>query len=352
MEEREFRKTMILLIVTILTILAFFILRPIVMAVFFGLVLSYIFFPLYAKLYKKTKRPNLSAFIILFGLLIIILLPLIFLIPLISREIISFYLSIRNADTSYYIRQLFPYLFQSPTMAADIDAMTSAFSSNIASLISSTLQKIVLRFPNLLLQSIIVLFTFFFAIRDQEVLKNYFISISPFPKDYQDKFYQKFRQITSSILYGQLVIGVVQGVISGIGFFIFRVPNALLLTFLSMLVGVIPVIGPAVVWVPVGAYLIMTNRIISGIGILIYGLLVINWVDPLIRPHIVSRKAKMNSAIALIGMIGGLYVFGVAGLILGPLILAYLLLVIEFYKEKRFKSILFEEIKEDKPKKT
>jgi predicted PurR-regulated permease PerM len=243
---------------------------------------------------------------------------------------------------------MFPYFFESPTLAADIEAMASTFTSTMANLIFSSLKKIILNFPNIIMQTIIVLFTFFFAIRDQEGLKEYFLTISPFPKEYQEKFYLRFEQITSSILFGQIVVGVIQGIIAGIAYFVFRIPNALLLTLLTMLVGIIPVIGPWLVWIPVDFYLFFTGRIGAGIGLLLYGLFIMNWIDALIRPQIVSKKTKMNPGVVLIGMIGGLYFLGVAGLILGPLILAYLFLVIEFYKEKKFKSIIFTEINKSK----
>jgi len=343
MEEKEFRRTMIMILVVVLIILSFLIVKPIILAVFFGLVLSYIFYPLFRKLNKKIKSKNLSALIIVLCLVIILLLPMVLLIPFLSREFVNFYLSIRNADPSFYIRELFPYLFESPTLAADIEAITSTFASTIASLISNTLKKIILNFPNILFQTIIILFTFFFALRDQKELKEYFLSISPFPKEYQNKFYLKFEQVTGSILYGQVVVGVIQGIVAGIGYFVFGVPNALLLMFLSMLAGVIPVIGPWLIWIPIDIYLFLTGKIGAGIGLLLYALLILNWIDALIRPQIVSRKTKMNSAVVLIGMIGGLYFFGVIGLILGPLIIAYLFLIIEFYKEKRFKSIIFKE---------
>jgi predicted PurR-regulated permease PerM len=76
-------------------------------------------------------------------------------------------------------------------------------------------------------------------------------------------------------------------------------------------------------------------------GILIFGLFVINWIDTLLRPVVVSSRAEMNSAIALIGMIGGTIAFGIVGFILGPLILAYLILLIEIYNDKKQESIVF-----------
>ena len=90
-------------------------------------------------------------------------------------------------------------------------------------------------------------------------------------------------------------------------------------------------------------YLFLNGNTGSAIGLLIYGLFIINWVDTIIRPLVVSKGTKMNPAIALIGMTGGIYVFGIMGLIIGPLILAYFILLVEAYKDKKIGSMVFQE---------
>lgn len=347
MEEKEYRKIMITIIVLILLALTILILRPIAIAIFFGLILSYIFHPLYLKLYKKIKSKNLSAFIILLLFLLIVIIPVILLFPIVMKQLLDAYVAFKAADLSPALRNLVPVLFENPKTAADVTAMITKFTANIADFFLATFQRLLVNLPSILLQTAIVLFTFFFAVREQEAIKDYVVSISPFPKEYQKKFYQKFEEVTQSVLFGQIVVGIAQGLVAGIGYFIFRVPNALLLTLITTLVGVIPIIGPWLVWIPIDIYLFLSENTGPAIGLLIYGLLVINWIDTLIRPQIVSRKTKMNSAVALIGMVGGLYVFGVLGLIIGPLILAYLFLLIEFSKERRFKSMIFEEEKDN-----
>jgi predicted PurR-regulated permease PerM len=179
--------------------------------------------------------------------------------------------------------------------------------------------------------------------RDQEELKEYFISLSPFSKEYQKKFYEKFESVTYSAIYGELIVGISQGIIAGIGFFICGVPHALLLTLLLTVASILPIIGPWLVWIPVDIYLFLNGHTGSAIGLLIYGLFIINWVDTILRPIIVSKGTKMNPAIALIGMAGGIYVFGIMGLIIGPLVLAYFILLVEAYKDKKIGSMVFQE---------
>ena len=114
----------------------------------------------------------------------------------------------------------------------------------------------------------------------------------------------------------------------------FGVPNAFLLSIFASIVGILPIIGPMIVWLPVLFYLLVVGNVAAAIGILIFGLLASN-VDHIIRPLFISKMAKVSPAIALIGMIGGVFLFGILGIVLGPLILSYLLIILEVLKDNR-----------------
>ena len=150
-----------------------------------------------------------------------------------------------------------------------------------------------------------------------------------------------------SVIYGQVVIGIVQGLAVGLGFFIFKVPNALFLTLLASLAGIFPIIGTTIIWAPVVIYLLIAGNTFPALGVLVFGLISAS-IDNLARPVFVSKRTQMHSALVLIGMIGGLLLFGVIGVILGPLIIAYLLIVLEIYRNKRSPGIFTTYSKRDK----
>jgi len=169
----------------------------------------------------------------------------------------------------------------------------------------------------------------------------YIKSLLPFTKDVENKLFKLSKDITSSVIYGQIVIGIIQGLLLGLGLFLFNVPNALILTLLACLAGVFPIIGVAIIWIPVVIYLLIAGNTFPAFGVIIFGL-ISSSIDNFIRPIIVSKRTHMPSSLILIGMIGGLFLFGILGLILGPLILAYLLIILEIYRNKRTPSILTE----------
>ena len=129
-------------------------------------------------------------------------------------------------------------------------------------------------------------------------------------------------------------MGVIQGIATGFGLIIFGVPNALILTFLAIFASILPMVGPWFIWVPVAIYLFVTGNAGAAIGFGLYSAIFVSSIDNILRPYIVSRKTGTSSVIVLIGMIGGLFLFGILGIILGPLILSYLILFLKAYKDK------------------
>lgn len=330
-----------------LFVLAFIIVRPIMFSIIYGLLLAYILYPVYKFTLRRVKSKSIAALIICLGLLILLTVIFGAILGSIFNQLINVYLASQKIDLTNIIRSLLPISSDiSVTIANSIEESFSALLSKYV----STIGAFVLNLPNLLLQLVVVFLIFFYALRDGDQAFQYLKSLSPLNKETQAKFFQHFKGITQSVLLGQIVIGILQGIVAGVGYFIFGVPNALLLTALTMIIGVIPIIGPWLVWIPIDIYLFSLGRTGAGLGLFIYGILLINWVDTIIRPMIVSRKTQINPAIILIGMIGGIYVFGLLGLIVGPLILAYVVLVLELYRKHSFQeNIIFKKIKDYNP---
>jgi len=346
LDKNNFKEGITVILILGLFILAAMILKPVIIAIFSGILLAYIFLPIYKFVLSKVKSENLSAFLVGIGLLILIFGILAWIFSSLVSQAIDLYLGLQTIDLTNIVRTTIPEFL--PTEASTVFASSiNTFISNFLADALSKFSNFILELPIFLLQLFVVIFIFFFSLRDGERAVEYIKSLSPLKKETQDKFFKHFKDITHSVLVGQIIVGIIQGIIAGIGYWIFGVENALILTALTMLAGVIPLIGPWLVWVPIDIYLFASGHSGAGLGLLIYGLIIISWLDTIIRPLIVSRKTQINSAIVIIGMIGGLFVFGILGLIIGPLVLAYVLLVIELYRKKTLKekeNIIFKEI--------
>jgi len=314
-----------------LLVLSFLILKPILLSVIVGLILAFVFTPVYKWVYKMTKQKSLSSFLICILLIVLVVIPFWFLAPVFIDQSVRLYQASQQIDLVTPFRLIFPSLFVSDQIPLVLEGVISSFTTNVVNSIGDYIS--IDNLTKIFLHLLVVFFTFFFALRDRKELSAYIKSLLPFSDDIQKKLFDSSKAITSSVIYGQIVIGLLQGIVVGIGFFIFRVPNSLFLTLLASLAGIFPIIGTSLIWVPVVIYLLIAGNTAPALGVTIFGI-ISSSLDNFLRPIIVSKRTQVHSALILIGMIGGLFLFGILGFIIGPLILAYLLIILEIYRNK------------------
>jgi len=342
MDDIYSKKIMTAIILIILIVLSFFLLKPILLSIIVGFILAFAFTPVYNWFYKFIKSKNICSFLICFLLILLIILPIWFLTPIFIDQSIKFYLTFQKMDFVTPLTNLFPSLFASEEFSIEVGSVIQSFATKVTNSLINSFSQLILNFPTLFLQFLVAFFTFFFVLKDKEKIISYIQSLLPFSKDVEKKLFKSSKEITSSVIYGQIIIGIIQGLFAGLGFFIFGVPNALLLTLFASLAGIFPIIGPFVVWVPVAIYLFIAGNTFSALGVVFFGLIA-STLDNFLRPIFISKMTKMHPALILIGMIGGFFLFGILGFILGPLIIAYLLIVLEIYRNKKIPRILIQQ---------
>ena len=341
MDENYFRKIMTGIILIALIVLTFFLLKPILLSVIVGFILAFLLTPVYNLVYKITKSKNLSAALICVLLIALIFLPFWFLTPIFLDQSFKIYVATQQMDFVKPLKAIFPSLFSSEAFSAEIGSIVYSFATKITNSLMNSFADLILNFPTLFLQFLIVLFVFFFALRDKNEIISYTKSLLPFPKETEEKIFKRSKEITISVLYGQIIVGIILGIIVGAGFFIFNVPNALILTLLAVLAGIIPLIGTTIIWIPTAIYILIAGNFFSALGITVFGLIASS-LDSFLKPIIISKRSKMHPALTLIGMIGGFFLFGILGFILGPLIFAYLIIIIEIYRNRNLPDILIQ----------
>jgi len=345
---RDTRKWASIILIIVFGILSFILLRPVLLSIFAGLILAYAFFPLYNKIKTKVKNESLAASIISTLVLLIIIVPLWFVIPLIIDQVFDIFRASQELNIHSSVRNLFPG--SSDAFVVQATVTLNSVISKMSSALLNSMVDIFLNAMTILLHLFIVGFVFFYSLRDAEKLKKLAKDISPLDKSKERVLSKKFKDITSSLIYGQVVVGIAQGALVGIGLFIFGVPNALILTLLATVLSIIPIIGPGLVWMPITLYLFFIGSPGTAVGYLIYNLIfVFALADNILRYHIISRRARLSPVIVLVGMIGGLFIFGLLGLILGPLILAYFITFLQSYKEESTYNLLEKEKKPLRP---
>ena len=342
MEDDYFKKLTTTMIILILVVLSFLLLKPILMSIIAGFLLAFVFSPIYNLLVKATKSKPISAGILVVVLLALIVLPLWFFTPTLINESIKLYLSSQKIDLVSPLKALMPSLFASVEFSHAVDTTIHSFITNVTNSLMNYFANIISDIPNIIAQILVIFFTFYYALRDKEDIFNYIKSLLPFSKEVQKKLFDSTSGITFSVLYGQILIGVIQGLILGVGFFVFGVPNPFLITLLAIGLCALPIIGPTFIGVPVAFIFLIQGNSFSAIGILIFTA-ISSISDHFIRPPLVAKLAKLHTALVLIGMVGGFILFGLLGFVLGPMILAYLIIIAEIYRTKTVPDVLIQE---------
>jgi predicted PurR-regulated permease PerM len=199
------------------------------------------------------------------------------------------------------------------------------------------LQAILKAIPNLALNIFITIFSTYYFLKHAGDIFKYLQEIFPLSAGRYKQIVARFDDLSRGVIMGQVVVGTLQGVLAWIGFLVIGLPNPVLWGFLTAVISIIPLLGAAMVWFPIFVYLLIKGFYLGGlwkaIFLFIYGMFVVSTIDNILKPKIVGQHANIHPLIVLFGILGGIQLFGLPGILIGPLVLTLFDLIIEIYKE-------------------
>jgi predicted PurR-regulated permease PerM len=190
-----------------------------------------------------------------------------------------------------------------------------------------------------LLNLFVMLYAMFFFFRDGPKIIEKIFYYTPLTHEDEELLLERFTSVTRATIKGTLVIGIIQGALAGVAFWMAGIGGAAFWGTVMVVLSVVPGIGAALVWVPAVIYLFLTGQTLAGLLLLAWCAAVVGTIDNILRPILVGKDAKMPDLLILIGTLGGLFLFGPIGFIVGPIVCGLFLTVWEIYGET-FKSIL------------
>lgn len=331
------KKVIAVVVLLALIIVAFFMLKPFIIAILSGLILAYILAKPYKWLNKLIKKPSISAILICLIVIIVLAVSTYFVAQIAIKESFNLYMQIQHADLYTTVNDFLSKFLSSPEVARQITLTIQQAATSLISSFTDNVGNILINSPSIILQFFVAFFSTYYFLKDGDKIKSYIFEILPFNQSVKEKLMKRSQEVTYATIYGQVIVGIIQGAVAGIGFYVFGAPSPLFFSLLAILFSIIPHVGPAFVWVPVSLYMIATGNNMMGILLLLFGVIVVSWIDNVLRPYLVGRRGKINPGIAMIGILGGLVVMGPVGVVIGPLILEYLLIFIELYRTGEIK---------------
>lgn len=203
---------------------------------------------------------------------------------------------------------------------------------NIALWIVHNIGTIFASSADIVFKTFIFFVALYFFLVDREKIITELIALSPLRTAIDKSITDRLVATVRGVVFGSLIVAIVQGVVAGIGLSLFGVPGALIWAGLVVIAAQVPMLGTSMIMLPAVAYLFLSGHVPQGIGLLVWSMCVVGLIDNFIQPFIVGSRTRMHALLILLSMLGGLNAFGPIGFILGPAILAGFLVLLELYK--------------------
>jgi len=337
--KRQVRWWVLLFVTVVCLYLCWLMIQPFVGVLAWATVLVIVFYPIHQRLVQRTKRPALSALISCLLVILTILIPVALVTVAVLNELSGaaqnvqagmVYLLDPNSPVSgRLLRWLGNYvdveqIRSGQYLSEQLKGVSGQIAGRTLGIIGGVVGAIV--------QIFFVIFTMYYLFRDGDRI---FVAVRdslPLERKQAVSIMERARDVIGASVYGVLAIAVIQGTLGGLAFWALGVPSALVwgvvMTFLSM----IPMLGSFLVWMPAAIYLAATGHYVKALLLVLWGTLVIGMIDNFLRPVLVGSRTKLHELLIFFAVLGGLQVFGVLGIVMGPVVLAITMTLIEIFR--------------------
>lgn len=349
-QKREWRLAGVIffgLLALVLLYSAFLILWPFMTAILLGAILVILTFGLFKRLRARLKgSSNRAALVMLLGITVIIVIPALLLSILLVQQANIVVAKLQSGEAQAMVQKInvaqhlgwikrFAPNFDPATLSPENILLPAVrqipgWVARHGGAVIGGLAGLVLGFALMLLSM------YFFYVEGESILEQLSI-LSPMPNRYDMEFRERFSDVIEATFRGQLFTGLAQGIMTGVGLAITRVPGAAFWGAVAALLSLIPMVGAAAVWVPAAIYLVIAASMgerpwWQAIVLILWGLLPVSLIDNVVRPWAMKGKAQLPAIPLLFAVLGGMQAFGFVGLVIGPLVFSLLMAVIEIYK--------------------
>jgi predicted PurR-regulated permease PerM len=339
MQFRSFNVYFFFLLLLAVGTVVFFIFQPFLTAIVAAAILTALFKAPYHAFEKWTRGSRAwSAFLTCLLVIVIIVTPVFLILSLAIGEANALYHTLgeesaleRIINQTVETVRATPYLnifFDTETLNQEriLDDIRQ-FSQNALGLLQAAYQGI----THFVFWIFVMFFTLFYFLIDGKRALKYLMQLSPLRDEHDKLLIKKFISISRATLKGTIVIGVLQGFLGGIAFWIAGIPSPAIWGLAMVLFSIIPMVGTAIIWIPAGIIMFLLGDIWQGVFILSVGAGIISVIDNVLRPKLVGHDTQMHPLMVFFATIGGISFFGLPGFIIGPIIVSLFLALGEIY---------------------
>ncbi len=311
--------------------------RPFAYPLFWAAVTAAVFYPMYKRILKNTnQREGLSALIAVFVIIVIIFIPLFILSALVVNESVDLYQKIsqsgifdspQNVSSWLEGTPLGPYL---DTIRTNWTAYASKLTQSLSTFLFNGVKNITQNSVTFVLMAVVMLYTLYYFFKDGKRMLKRLGHISPISGEYEDMLYDRFTSTVRSTLKSTVIIGGIQGLLGGLLFWITGIEGVLIWSVIMIIIAILPAMGTPLILLPASIIMFALGNYWEALVLLI-GTGVISTIDNFLRPMLVGRDTQMHPLIIFFSTLGGIFIFGVSGFVIGPVIAALYISVLSIY---------------------
>lgn len=299
-----------------------------------GLLLAFVTYPLF-KIVKPRLGPHISASVVILVTIFAAILPFTIALGAVGGDAAALVSGINTADSIEAVNNAENIIKQYTGETVEIYDKARELITTVAGYLPTGLSSALGTITSLSVGVSIMLFLQFYALKDGKKFVEWTRKFDFMDTDKQDVLYRSTARSVWAVVKGHVLIAFSQGLLAGIGLWIFGLPNVLFWTFMMILLGFIPMIGSAFVWLPAAIYLTLSGNVVNAGLLVVYGVIVVGGSDNFLRPLVVDDEANIHPFFILIGLIGGVGLFGPVGIFLGPVIFGVLKNLLDMVIERQ-----------------
>ncbi len=357
----DFARYFFVIAIVSVVILFLWVIAPFFNILIYSGLIAIVFYPLH-KLVLKILRGHkgVSALISTFLVSLLILAPLILFTIFIAQEAVDTYTVVeREIEALDLEARDFNGLEDVPWIGETLDdwsreygfaefvrendiellGMARNAAESVSTFIFDQGASVVKSLGDTVVSLFILVLTVFFFFRDGDQLKEFLKKMSPLPKKYENEIESKLKDTTYGIVVGNFGTALLQGLAGGIGFAIAGIDHAIFWGAIMAFSSLVPYVGAALIWVPAAVFLFFQGEVLWGTFLALWGMLVVATVDNVARPFLIGGSTKMHPLATFLVVLGGVFTFGLKGIIFGPLILSLAVTIIHIY-QLEYKEVL------------
>ena len=317
------------LLVAGLGVVSYLMVDPFLQYVLAAALLAFLLTPLHGRLAPRIG-PRPSAIVLTAFAFVAAVVPLLVFSFVILQTVLSFLDDLEESDVTEAIETVRTVLVEDVGLDPEhVDELELVVAEEFEAFLYASLEGVLSEALGLVNRTIhmsfglmVLVFLLYYFLVDGERFLGWIRGVTPLEDDVVDELFDEMSVVTWAVIQSHLLVAIVEGILGGIGLYVVGVSNVAFWTVVMIVVSILPIVGVWLVWGPAVAYLFVTGDVLGALFLLGYGLAVLSVVDNYLRAIFVDKGSGLHPAVVLIGVVGGIYLLGILGLFLGPILLA------------------------------